>query len=69
MSNEETIPVVEYQITIDRRTPNPSYEPLDPMRHSYGEREPQFLDRAVTTATLTPEQWTKVQAAIVEVLR
>ena len=56
---------VAYLVQITRQVPNPDY----PTKSVHYSEVGQFLSREVTTVTLDSDQWRKVQAAIVEVLK
>ncbi len=64
----ETVPVLpaEYELRIERRVVNPEWSPKC---GPYDREVEPYLGRAVTTVTLDPDQWRKVQAAIVEALK
>ncbi len=64
----DTTPVLpaEYELRIERRVVNPEWSPK---RGPYDREVEPYLERAVTNVTLDPEQWRKVQAAIVEALK
>lgn len=60
---------MEYKITITRREENPEYEePEVHMGRFVEPREEKYIEKYKTIATLTEEQFRKVQKAIIECL-
>jgi len=64
----ETVLVLpaEYELRIERRVVNPEWSPK---RGPYDREVEPYLERNVSLVTLDPDQWRKVQAAIVEALK
>ena len=67
------LPPLQYELLITVREPNPDFKPArggQILRQMYGgeEGQPAFLREEVTKATLTADQWRRVQRAIIEAL-